>query len=323
MHRPDPRITHRRPELSQHFLREGSALVRRAALPPGSLVVEPGAGDGVLTAALAEAGLRVIAVEKDASLFTTLRERFDGITTVEAHHADFLTYPLPDEPYHAVSNVPFGITAAVVRRLLHAARPPTTATLIMQREAAAKFAGVPRETAFSLLHKPWFALEITGIVSRREFVPPPRVEAAVLSISRRDLPLVTRSEAAHYRRFIETTLGHGASILAPGLRRYLTARQFARLGRDIGFTRETRTSQLGFDQWLAIFRFVEHECLGHDPTCHNVASIRYRLKQVPRPLLRRASPTRSQRTRPEARRVYVEPAWARSSREERPYIWRM
>ena len=136
----------------------------------------------------------------------------------------------------------------------------------MQREAAEKFAGTPRETLFSLLHKPWFDITIAGSLRRRDFVPRPRVASALLHIERRDRPLVAAREASAYRSFITATFGHGAPEVTRALRRHLTAHQLKRLGHDLGFSRDCRASQLTFGQWLGIFRFVEHECLGHDPT---------------------------------------------------------
>jgi 23S rRNA (adenine-N6)-dimethyltransferase len=275
MRRVDPRTTHRRPELSQHFLRDAAvarALIRRLPFSPGELVVEAGAGDGMLTAALTDAGFRVLAVEKDERLFRLLRQRFAGQPRVACHHADFLAFPLPSVPYRVVSNVPYAITAALVRRLLHAARPPDDAMLIVQREAAEKFAGAPRETQFSLLYKPWFEITIMGAVARRDFVPPPRVHSVLLRIRPRALPLIADGSGSDYRSFVATTFGRGAPEVSHALRRYLTTRQVKRLGHDLGFPRDCRASQLTFDQWLGIFRFVEHECLGHDPTRRAVAA---------------------------------------------------
>lgn len=269
MRRTDQQISQRRPELSQHFLRDAAvarAIVRRLTCAPGDLVVEAGAGDGALTEALADAGLRVVAVEKDARLYRLLRERFALRPEVTCHHADFLAFPLPATPYRVVSNVPYAITAALVRKLLHAARPPNEALLIVQREAAEKFAGTPRETQFSLLHKPWSEISIAGAVARRDFVPLPRVASALLRISRRATPLVGAASASRYRTFVRQTFGRGTREISQSLRRYLTARQIRRLADDLSFARHGPASQLTFDQWLGVFRFVEHECLGHDPT---------------------------------------------------------
>ncbi len=268
MRRHDLRLAHRRPELSQHFLHDGAArqLVRWLGLPPGALVIEPGAGDGALTQALADAGCRVLAVEKDERLYEQLRRRFAGRRGIACRHGDFLAMQLPRTAYRVVSNVPYGITAAVVRRLLDALRPPEEAALVVQREAAEKFAGAPFETRFSLLYKPWFEISIECGVPRRCFEPPPRVRSVLMRIRPRAAPLVEAGRAYAYRRFIVEAFGQGGAEASRGLRRFVTARQLARLRRDVGFTADARPSDLAFSQWLAIFRFVEHECLGHDPT---------------------------------------------------------
>ena len=138
-----------RPELSQHFLMPWAArhIVRRVNGIDGP-IIEFGAGDGALTAALADTGLHVIAIEKDARLFRSLRARFSGRSNVECHVGDALALPLPSGRYSVVSNVPYNATAAIVRRLVDATPPPLEAVLVLQREAAWKFAGVPHETVF-------------------------------------------------------------------------------------------------------------------------------------------------------------------------------
>ncbi len=269
MRRHDLRIAHRRPELSQHFLRDAAVartLVRRLAFPPGAFVIEPGAGDGALTEALADAGFRVLAIEKDERLYELLRRRLAGRETIACRHGDFLTLPMPTSPYRVASNVPYAITASVVRKLLDAPSQPVEAALIVQREAAEKFAGSPRETRFSLLHKPWFDVRIEGAVPRHCFEPPPRVHSVLMRIRPRAAPLLAASSAPAYRRFIAESFGQGGPEASRGLRRFVTGRQLARLRHDLGFAADVRPSELAFSQWLAIFRFVEHECLGHDPT---------------------------------------------------------
>jgi len=275
MRRIDPRVRGRRPELSQHFIRARAArgVVRLLHGAAGDLVVEAGAGDGALTRALVDAGYRVVAVEKDGRLYARLRARFAGEPRVTCRHADFLAWPLPaGEPYRIVSNVPYGITAAFVRKVLQAARPPDEAVLVVQREAAEKFAGTPRETLSSLSHKPWWEISIAGTLRRGDFVPAPRVRSAALRMVRRDAPLVPATSAGRYRTFVAGAFGHGSADASRALRGWLTSRQVRRLGREVGFGAHARTSELTFGQWLAVFRFVEHECLGHDPTIVRAAA---------------------------------------------------
>jgi 23S rRNA (adenine-N6)-dimethyltransferase len=257
----------RRRKLSQHFIKR-PALARRiaalAAAGPGDVVVEPGPGHGILTDALAARGCRVIAVEKDVRLYRSLRARFVGRTNVELHHADFLTWPLPHGRYHVVANVPYAITAALVRKLVEARHPPVRALLVLQAEAAEKFAGHPRETLFSLLHKPRFAFDIAGSLSRDEFTPRPRVASRILRIALRPVPLLNQAEERRYAMFVRAAFGAGVTARA-ALRPRFTRSQLVRLARELDFRLEAPPSELTFSQWLAIWRFYEHVCLGRDP----------------------------------------------------------
>lgn len=256
-----------RPELSQHFFRD-PRLARRLidALPIATpAVLEIGAGTGVLAEPLADRGFRVIAIEKDARLFRSLRERFIGRTNVECHHGDALRFPLPRAPYSVVSNVPFGISTAIVRRLINADRAPEDAFLILQLEAAQKFAGTPHETLFSLLAKPSFELAIERTFRRIDFDPPPRVRTAMLHIRRRERPLLERPSRGRYTRFMTEIFGARPHAGA-ALRTRLAREQVRRLSRDLGFDAEDHLRALTFPQWLAIFRFYENVCMGRDPT---------------------------------------------------------
>jgi len=261
--------------LSQHFFHDAE-LVRRlvAALPlrRDDTVLEIGAGRGVVTQALAASGCRVIAIEKDPALCDELARRFVARGNVEIRRGDFLSQALPPCPYRVVSNVPYGITSAVVRRLVHGPSPPEDAWLVLQREAAEKFAGLPRETLFSLLTKPRFTLSIVRMFRRSDFSPAPSVDSVLLRIRRREKPLLAAKSRRSYERFVRATFRHGGDLRG-ALRPYLTSRQIRRLERDVGFSRGDRPPALRFEQWLVVFRFVEHECLGHDPTRAGVGSV--------------------------------------------------
>jgi 23S rRNA (adenine-N6)-dimethyltransferase len=263
-----------RRELSQHFFRD-PALVRRVVdgLPIRTrTVVEIGPGTGMITEALADRGFRVIAIEKDARLFRALRERLIGRTNVECHHSDALRRPLPRDTYSVVSNVPFGISAALVRHLLTAERVPEDAFLVLQLEAAQKFAGTPHETLFSLLAKPSFEMAIVRVFRRIDFDPPPRVRTALLHARRRDRPLLVGQSRVRYGRFVSDVFGANPQVGA-ALRMRLTRAQVRRLARDLGFDASASVRALTFPQWLAIFRFYENVCLGRDPTGVSLAVV--------------------------------------------------
>src|SRR5690606_4815366 len=100
-----------RKSFGQHFLLDLNItrkIVRLGALPEGATVIEVGPGPGGLTRALLEAGLRVIAVEKDARflpLLGELAEASDGrLTVVEADATRVDEAKLAGGAHHIVSN---------------------------------------------------------------------------------------------------------------------------------------------------------------------------------------------------------------------------
>ena len=105
----------------RHALRSrafADELVRDAGVTAGSLVLDLGAGGGVITAALAAAHARVRAVELDAAALRQLHGRFAGDPRVEVVAADATRVRLPDEPFAVVANLPFAAGTAILRRLL-------------------------------------------------------------------------------------------------------------------------------------------------------------------------------------------------------------
>jgi 23S rRNA (adenine-N6)-dimethyltransferase len=102
-------------------------------------------------------------------------------------HGDLRHVPLPDRPYRVVSSPPFGLTTALMARLLDDPRAgPYRADLLIQREVAVKRAAEPPTSLRSAAWAPWWAFELGERVPREAFRPVPRVDAAWLTVRRRD-----------------------------------------------------------------------------------------------------------------------------------------
>jgi 23S rRNA (adenine-N6)-dimethyltransferase len=94
-------------------------VVARAGIPDGGLVVDLGAGTGTLTAALVEAGARVIAIELHPARVAALRDRFAG-APVTVVRADLSRARLPRRPFRVIANPPWSLAETVRASLLRA-----------------------------------------------------------------------------------------------------------------------------------------------------------------------------------------------------------
>lgn len=257
---------HKQTTLAQNFLRSPKLvhyLVRMSNISLSDTVYEIGPGNGILTAALARAAGQVIAIEKDPDLVRRLRERFRTVENVEIVEQDFLDYSLRTRLRRSASsgaqckilaNIPFNYTAQIVRKILHDRSKLCEAFLIMQKEAARKFSGFPRETLFSILHKPFFDLQILLALKRTDFSPIPNVDPVFLSIRRRTKPHIEAEDVALYRQFVQYGFERWKPNLRLAFKAVFTYQQWKRLVHDLGISLNATPTDLSIEQWLSLYR---------------------------------------------------------------------
>jgi 23S rRNA (adenine-N6)-dimethyltransferase len=241
---------------SQNFLKNPcliAALLNQSEIGPLDVVYEIGPGKGIITEQLAQRCCRVIAVEKDRGLAELLRWRFAHLSNVTIIEGDFLRVQLPHSPYKVFANIPFNITTAIVTKLTSAHNPPDDAFLAMQREAVDKFLGIPSESLYAVLLKPWFAGNIVHSFRREDFMPNPRVDVVMLRLRKRGPPLISRADKQLFRDFVVYCFTIWRPTVASILKDIFTPRQLKHLSRAIHFDLSAPPSALTFEQWLQLF----------------------------------------------------------------------
>ena len=206
----------RRRRLGQNLLRPDAAdrLVREADVRAGELIVEPGAGAGALTMAMARRGADVVAIELDAHWSETLAERASALSVgrVRVVRADFLSVPLPSRRFRVLGCPPFAQTTALLRHLLDDPRPNLhRVDLVIQWEVARKRASSPPTTLLSTQWAPWWDVRLGPRVPASQFRPVPRIDAGLLTVMRRDPPLLPVAMARPYADFVESYWPFGAT----------------------------------------------------------------------------------------------------------------
>lgn len=208
--------------LSQNFLwNRGlvSELIRNSSISQNDHVLEIGSGLGIITQQLLGRCRKVTAVETDEKLFSSLRNKFRGVSGLALVAGNFLTYPLPlVESFKIFSNLPFSITGEIVKKLLFSKNPPVDSYLVVQREAADKFvANNSGNTMLAILFCPWFDIEIIYRFERSDFRPAPRVDPCLIRITKRQSPSLDRAWLSLYRDFVvyHFTRDRSASTYSP------------------------------------------------------------------------------------------------------------
>jgi 16S rRNA (adenine1518-N6/adenine1519-N6)-dimethyltransferase len=255
----------------QNFLGDEAALdhiARLAVEREGDRVVELGAGLGHLTARLVARGGRVVAVERDRDMARVLRGELGG--SAEILEADAARLDLAalagalaggegGSPRVAVvGNLPYHLTSPILFSLLDQATSISRAVLLVQREVAERLAAVPGTKDWglvSVLLQREADVSIERVVPPGAFVPPPRVESAVVRAAFRP-PHEPIADPARFRRIVKAGFAQRRKTLANSLRAARVAgpeqlaAALARAGIDGGRRGET----LAVAEWAALER---------------------------------------------------------------------
>lgn len=222
-HDTQPRARGRHALKSRRFAAE---LVESAGISGSDLVIEVGAGSGKITEELAARARMVLAIELDSALATRLIARFETRDNVVVAAGDALAVPLPAEPFRVFGNIPFAITTNLLRRLLDDPNASMQrADLIVQVGAAIKRTRVQPSRMLNLSWGPWWEFRIARRIPSTCFEPRPSVEAALLTISKRKIPLLPTRDRAAFASFLKQ-----------------------------GFSKDTHAGDKDLDRWLDLFR---------------------------------------------------------------------
>lgn len=189
-----------RKKWGQNFLIDANIVRKIANSAPvekDDYVVEIGPGLGALTRELALKSRGVMAVDIDTSLKEPLSRILEGFNNTNIVFADIMeldieselvkVFALKDIPsYKVCANIPYNITTPIIFKLLEECPHMTSATLMMQKEVAARILAGPGNKDYGLLTvmtaynaKAEFLLD----VSRNCFYPKPEVDSRVIRIT--------------------------------------------------------------------------------------------------------------------------------------------
>ena len=177
--------------LGQNFLIDKRAikkLIRAVELQPKDIILEIGPGIGTLTIELAKKVKRVVAIEKDQKMVEILKETLKDYENVEIVKGDILktqNSKLKNINYKVVGNLPFYLTAPVIRKFLELPEArPRAMVLVIQKEVGQRICAKPPDMNLLAVSVQFYAKpEIISYISKKSFWPQPKVDSAIFRIT--------------------------------------------------------------------------------------------------------------------------------------------
>jgi 16S rRNA (adenine1518-N6/adenine1519-N6)-dimethyltransferase len=243
--------------LGQNFLADPNlldAIVRDAELGLEDVVLEVGAGEGVLSERLAGAAAHLHAVEIDRGLEEALAP-VAALPNVDLHWGDAMKLDLAalrPAPTTMVANLPYSVATPLILRTIEQLPTLKRWTVMVQREIADRLRAAPGNRTYgspSAVVQLACEVELLRAVDPAVFKPRPRVDSAILRLRRtgsgadEETRKLIRAAFAHRRKSLARSLEHAA----PGGR----AATRAALA-ELGLPEDARAEALAPEQFAAL-----------------------------------------------------------------------
>ncbi len=249
----------------QNFLVDEMVLqtiITAAAIKPGENILEIGPGLGVLTAKLLLSGARVMAVEKDRQIFSYLKKRFKGKTNLTLVNDDILKFETslgfkPQAGYRIVANIPYSITAKIIKKFTSdEANKPKSLLIMVQKEVAQRVCARPGKlNLLAICAQLYGQVSIITVVPARSFYPAPKVDSCLLLIDKiKANPLYPIHDLAQFWRVLRVGFSSPRKQLhnniASGLK--IGSSAIKDLFKRAGIREKARAQELSIEQWIKL-----------------------------------------------------------------------
>ncbi|MBI2054681.1 MAG: ribosomal RNA small subunit methyltransferase A [Candidatus Sungbacteria bacterium] len=263
--------------LGQNFLVDENILkkiVDVANIKPDETILEIGPGLGELTFELAQRAKKVIAVEKDRTLFEILKNEIAkrginphtkdfgvGVKNIELICGDVLRIDMGIfariSPYHVVANIPYYLTARVIRKLLEEVEQPQSIMLTVQKEVAERITAKPPEmNLLALAVQVYGEPKIIFPISKSAFWPEPEVDSAVIAIENISRQKFIKAEVGEklFFKIIRAAFQGKRKVLANSLSHNLkiNKEKVDSLIKQAGLGFGDRPETISVDKWLRL-----------------------------------------------------------------------
>jgi 16S rRNA (adenine1518-N6/adenine1519-N6)-dimethyltransferase len=220
-----------RKRLGQSFLMEQNVIRKIAALAnvtKNDVVVEIGAGIGVLTEDLAQNAAKLIAVEMDDKLVEVLKDKLLKYNNVQIYSGDILKFDFGaiardgQQKIKVIGNVPYNISSPVLFHLLSFRKIIDSFVLMLQKEVIQRLVAPPGGKDYgvpSVILQMFASVEKVLDVPAGCFYPRPKVESSVIKGFFLEKPLVELANEEFFIRLVRDAFAQRRKMLINNLKK--------------------------------------------------------------------------------------------------------
>lgn len=255
-------------KFGQNFLTDAKILdkiIKTADLRKKDEVLEIGAGVGTLTRNLAKKVKKVAAVEIDRELVKVLQTIFRAAENVEIIKKNILSreFEIADfidikNSYKIIANLPYNITSNFIRKFLSNEKiRPSEMILMVQKEVAERITANTGQMSLMSVSCQFYAdCELAFLVSRKSFLPIPKVDSAVVKLEiKKSIPKIdekyffqiVKAGFSSRRKKLKNNLAKGLNIQKEEINKIFIKLKF---GENI------RAQELSVGDWTRLYKSV-------------------------------------------------------------------
>jgi len=250
--------------LGQHFLTDLNIAKRIADTVdacPDIPVLEVGPGMGVMTQYLVEKPRPFKVVEIDRESVAYLQENFPRLSD-NIISGDFLRMDLHEvfdgQQFVLTGNYPYDISSQIFFKMLDNKDLIPCCTGMIQHEVAVRMASQPGNKQYgilSVLIQAWYNVEYLFTVEPGVFNPPPKVQSAVIRMTRNEVTDLGCDEQL-FRRVVKATFNQRRKMLRVSLRQIFDSAHPAPAGFFEADIMTRRPEQLSIPQFVELTNMV-------------------------------------------------------------------
>lgn len=244
-------------KFGQNFIKNRSIvekIVKEAAIPDHTLVLEVGPGKGILTGELAKVAENVVSYEIDCSLKPFLDQTFENYKHVKILYEDFMNSQIEKtlstytyDHLYFVANVPYYITTPILMKLMSLSIEVEKIVMMVQKEVGERFSatcGSRDYSSITVYLNYFFEIHKLFKVSKNEFIPQPKVDSIIVSFTRKkDLLYVKNYD--FFFRLVRDSFQYKRKTIRNNLKKYHLETISMVLSKH-GFSLNSRAEQIPY-----------------------------------------------------------------------------